>query len=67
MSDATYELLTNIEGWSLIQPVAERIGKWRRTARERAQLARLTDRELQDIGRTRAEIEYELTRPYWWS
>lgn len=35
----------------------------RERSRDRYQLAAMTERELQDCGMTRAEIEYELHRP----
>lgn len=36
-----------------------------RDARDRRQLARLSDRQLADIGLARADIERELGRPFW--
>ncbi len=38
---------------------------WRRRARERAELARFTDRELHDIGVTRSDALYEMAKPAW--
>ncbi|MCG8696366.1 MAG: DUF1127 domain-containing protein [Minwuiales bacterium] len=42
-----------------------RVATWRRRARERAQLARLNDRELKDIGITRAEAQMEANKSFW--
>jgi uncharacterized protein YjiS (DUF1127 family) len=39
--------------------------EWRRRARERAQLARLDDRIMQDIGLTRADAEFLINKPFW--
>ena len=50
------------EAWDLIAP---RVATWRRRARERAQLARLNDRELKDIGITRAEAQMEANKSFW--
>lgn len=35
----------------------------RERSRDRVQLAAMTERDLQDCGMTRAEIEYELHKP----
>ena len=32
---------------------------------DRAQLAKWTDRDLHDAGITRADLEYELNKPFW--
>ena len=50
------------EIWELTAP---RFTAWRRRARERAQLARLNDRELKDIGITRAEAQMEANKSFW--
>jgi len=34
-------------------------------ARQRRQLASLSDEMLKDIGRSRADIEWEASRPFW--
>ncbi len=38
---------------------------WHRRARERAQLARLDDRALKDIGLNRADVAQEYGKPFW--
>jgi uncharacterized protein YjiS (DUF1127 family) len=38
---------------------------WRWRLRERAQLARLDDRMLQDIGLTHADREFLVNKPFW--
>lgn len=45
--------------------VGPRLATWRRRLRERAQLARFTDRELKDIGITRAEADLEVNKSFW--
>ena len=38
---------------------------WRERARQRREFAALTERDLRDIGRTRAEIADALAKPFW--
>ena len=39
--------------------------EWRKRAKDRAELGRLDDRTLADIGVTRAEAEFLANRPFW--
>jgi len=39
--------------------------EWRSRNRGRAQLAKLDDRLLRDIGLTRADVWLELNKPFW--
>jgi uncharacterized protein YjiS (DUF1127 family) len=38
---------------------------WMRRAADRRRLAQVDDRTLHDIGVTRAQVEYELSKPVW--
>jgi len=38
---------------------------WRRRARERAELAEYSDRELRDIGLSRSDANFEVNKPFW--
>ncbi len=38
---------------------------WSERGRQRRHLARLDDRLLRDIGVSRAEVEAEISRPFW--
>ena len=38
---------------------------WRRRARDRYALRRMCDRDLRDLGITRADADRELARPFW--
>jgi len=38
---------------------------WRQRSRERAELARLDDRMLRDIGMTRGDVWQEINKPFW--
>jgi uncharacterized protein YjiS (DUF1127 family) len=39
--------------------------EWRRRRRERAELARLDERMLRDIGVTRGDVWNEINKPFW--
>jgi uncharacterized protein YjiS (DUF1127 family) len=39
--------------------------EWRRRSHERAELAKLDDRTLRDIGLTRADAEFLSNKPFW--
>jgi uncharacterized protein YjiS (DUF1127 family) len=39
--------------------------KWRVRARQRAELARLGERDLHDLGWSRAQVEFEINKPFW--
>ena len=74
MVDCGYELPANARlrprrrALSLEDAIA-RLGRtlrqWWRRARERRQLARFDDRDLRDIGLTRADAAGELAKPFW--
>lgn len=38
---------------------------WRRRSIERALLARMTQRDIADLGVTEADIRYEMDKPFW--
>ena len=41
------------------------VREWRRRAHNRAELARLDDRMLRDIGLTHADAEFLSSKPFW--
>ncbi|MDP6345161.1 MAG: DUF1127 domain-containing protein [Alphaproteobacteria bacterium] len=45
--------------------LVERLRLWRRRAQGRAQLARFDDRQLRDIGLSRAGQAWEVGKPFW--
>jgi len=45
--------------------VGATVASWVRRSREAAELARLDDRELRDIGLTPAEVQLVLSKPFW--
>jgi uncharacterized protein YjiS (DUF1127 family) len=50
---------------SLLTRMAETFGRWRDRARGRAELARLNEHQLQDIGISWLEAETEWRKPFW--
>ncbi len=51
-----------------VRPVARLVAAladWRRRIRARAELVRFTDRQLRDIGVTRADVQREYAKPFW--
>jgi len=48
-----------------LQLLGKTVSLWLRRLRERAELARLDDRERHDIGATQADVEAELSKPFW--
>jgi uncharacterized protein YjiS (DUF1127 family) len=53
-----------VEG-GLVARVIELMLTWSDRMRQRRHLAELDDRLLQDIGVSRADIENEISRPFW--
>jgi uncharacterized protein YjiS (DUF1127 family) len=49
----------------LVSRVVDLMLTWSDRMRQRRQLAELDDRLLQDIGVSRADIENEISRPFW--
>jgi uncharacterized protein YjiS (DUF1127 family) len=47
------------------QRITRTLRLWRRRMRERDALQRLSDRDLRDIGATRADIAWEMSQPFW--
>lgn len=43
----------------------QKLRRWNELARQRHQLAGLSDAMLKDIGRSRADAEWEASRPFW--
>ncbi|WP_241497496.1 DUF1127 domain-containing protein, partial [Sulfurovum riftiae] len=54
-----------IAGPALLKQGWLKLRRWHELARQRRQLASLSDEMLKDIGRSRADIEWEASRPFW--
>jgi uncharacterized protein YjiS (DUF1127 family) len=48
-----------------LQLLGQTVSLWLRRLRERAELARFEERDLRDLGLTRADADYELGKPFW--
>jgi uncharacterized protein YjiS (DUF1127 family) len=48
-----------------LQLLGRTVSLWLRRLRERAELARFEERDLRDLGLTRADADYELGKPFW--
>ena len=51
--------------WTSAVVVIEDMLAWFERARQRRQLGELSDHMLKDIGLTRADVEAEVTKPFW--
>ena len=61
----TTELRHRMTGSHLWDRLAGFIGTARRRSRDRADLARMDDRELRDLRLSRATVAFELNKPFW--
>ncbi|WP_346659643.1 DUF1127 domain-containing protein [Pseudomonas sp. RIT-PI-S] len=55
----------HIPGAGLAHSLATQVNRWWELARQRRQLASLSDSALQDLGLSRADIASEVERPFW--
>jgi len=64
------DIMVRLRPWRLalavlMRAVVAMVLAWRRRAGKRDDLRRLTDRQLDDIGLSRAEAEREAAKPFW--
>ena len=57
----TRKLLTT----ELLEAIGPLYRRWRDRARHRTEVARMSDREIHDIGVSRAQLWREVTKPFW--
>jgi uncharacterized protein YjiS (DUF1127 family) len=65
MVDIDCRSLTISQGPDLLARLRATLRRWRRRARDRAELALFDERSLRDIGLSRAQARYEITKPFW--
>jgi uncharacterized protein YjiS (DUF1127 family) len=65
MVDITLGRINTGSSAAPIEGLLVRLRRWRRRIRERAQLARLSARELRDLGVSPAQAAYEAGKPFW--
>ena len=49
----------------LIAAIVDRLLEWQERNRSRILLGRLDDRMLRDMGLSRADVDYEVGKPFW--
>ena len=54
-------------GDGFVTRLLDRVLSWRERARQRRHLSELDDRMLRDIGVSRADVEHEMSLPFWHS
>ena len=65
MSTLTHETMTNRHVLGVLSQLSETLHTWRQRYRTRRELAQWTERDLHDVGLTRADIAYETEKPFW--
>lgn len=65
MTDTTLCQLTKYHATDRLTQVRAAFALWRRRARERSELAAMNAHDLQDIGISRAQAEFEIRKPFW--
>ena len=65
MSTCTHESMRNHHGSGVLAQIGETLRLWRARQDERRRLAELTDRDLHDVGLSRADIFFEAEKPFW--
>jgi uncharacterized protein YjiS (DUF1127 family) len=59
-----------LRGWRIAATLAmtgEAIARWRRRVRPRDKPTTISDGDVRDIRRTRAEVEAERSKAFWWA
>jgi uncharacterized protein YjiS (DUF1127 family) len=57
--------MSNHHGVSTLPRLGRVLRIWRQRAAGRRELARWTERDLNDVGLTRDDIELEIAKPFW--
>jgi uncharacterized protein YjiS (DUF1127 family) len=65
MSTCTHESMTNHHGSGVFSQIVETLRLWHERRQERYRLAELSDRDLYDVGLSRADIFSEAEKPFW--
>jgi uncharacterized protein YjiS (DUF1127 family) len=65
MADMTYSFHTHLPLPAFLTRVSGIASSWQRRARQRAELAQLSDVELHDLPVSRVEADFEMRKPFW--
>ena len=48
-----------------LQSIKQKVTYWRAVSKQRKQLAKLDDHMLADIGLSREQVKFEVSKPFW--
>jgi uncharacterized protein YjiS (DUF1127 family) len=65
MSTYTRESMINHHGRGVLTQLSDTLHIWRERYNSRHELARWSERELRDIGRSWSDLAYEAEKPFW--
>jgi len=65
MADIAFTNVTKYQPTGSITRLLGVLSGWRKRAQERAELARLSGRDLRDMGITPAQADFEANKPFW--
>ena len=65
MTDISLSPARNFLFSELLETVRPLYWRWRDRARQRSELARMSDQEFRDIGISRAQVWREVSKPFW--
>ncbi len=69
MSLLSHRTVTNGHDIAVFSPIVDAMvgtfKEWRDRQHQRRELAEMSDRDLQDAGLSRGELEFELDKPFW--
>lgn len=65
MSTCTHQSMTNHHGLGFFGALAEMVQTWRDRDKARRELSTWNERDFHDAGLSRAEVLYEIGKPFW--
>lgn len=67
--DAIYTTKSHISGFdtkpSLLARARDLLVRYRRRSQERSLLAKLSERDMRELGMNRAQLEFEINKAFW--
>ena len=65
MVDISFGSASNLPHPGFLTRVSGIASAWQRRARQRAELAHLSELELRDLPVSRVEVDFEMRKPFW--
>jgi len=65
MAYITWDTLINSHEPTILARLGRTLRLWRRRLRDRGELAQFDGRMLHDLGLTRADAQFEVSKPFW--